>query len=120
MTRLLLVGLMLSLAGCATMQDVVDGKDKGTVKAYALPQRQAYDAAVLILRGYVSFSSVDQDRERGMIIASFNNSLGFFGVWVEPVSATESKVTALLRTRTPFPSVTENGFHEDLATMVRR
>lgn len=50
---------------------------------------------------------------------AFNSSLGFLGVWVEPTASdTDTKVTAVLKTRTPFPAMTENGFHDRLANAV--
>ena len=51
-------------------------------------------------------------------MGSFNGSLGFLGVWVEPTSPSETTVTAVLKTRTPFPAMTETGFHERLTEIV--
>ena len=96
------------------MQDVINDKKQGTTRAYSITKDQAYDAAVRILRGNPGFANLEQDRERGFILGSFNGSLGFLGVWVEPTSSNETNVTAVLKTRTPFPAMTEAGFHERL------
>jgi hypothetical protein len=117
--RLAFFGLaLLALTGCATMQDVIDDKSQGTMRAYAVTKDQAYEAAARILRSDPGFANLEQDRERGFILGSFNGSLGFLGVWVEPASASETNVTAVLKTRTPFPAMTESGFHERLANAV--
>lgn len=113
------VCLAIFAVGCATMQSVVHSKDQGTARTYAMSKDQAYDAAVRILRSNSGFDHIEQDRASGFVMGAFNSSLGFLGVWVEPTASdTDTKVTAVLKTRTPFPAMTENGFHDRLANAV--
>jgi len=119
MTRPILCAIVLLLAGCATMQSVVNSKDQGTVRTYALSKDQAYDAAIRILRSNPGFDHLEQDRASGYLMGAFNSSLGFLGVWIEPSDGADTKVTAVLKTRTPFPAMTEKGFHDRLANAVK-
>ena len=116
---LVLLALLLT-AGCATMQSVADGKADGTPRTYAVSKEQAYDAALRILRSNPGFGQIEQDRASGYLMGAFNSSLGFLGVWVEPSDGTDTKVTAALKTRTPFPAMTEKGFHDRLAAAVKK
>jgi len=109
---------VLAFTACATMQDVIDAKEQGTVRVYSVTKDQAYEAAARIVRSNPGFANVELDRDRGFLLGSFNSSLGFLGVWVEATSPNESKVTAVLKTRTPFPAMTESGFHERLTAAV--
>lgn len=116
--------LFTSVAGCATLADVVQRKDEGTVKIYPVTADQAWAIAKAVFRREGS-DAIEEHRDEGYMLTSSGMNLITFGTvmgaWVEPISDQQTKVTVVTKRRVQtniFTTLTETTFHRRFAQAV--
>jgi len=99
-----LVMAVLGLAGCATLSDVVQEKDKGggTVQVYPVDSDQAWKIALTVFR-WEGSDAIEEHRDQGYMLTSsgmnFVSAGAVMGAWVEPVGRDQTKVTVVTKRR---------------------
>lgn len=129
MNRLLTAGaivmfLCLLVLGCATMSDVLAGRNDGTANVYLVKADIAWELAITTLRLEGS-KTIEEHKESRFIFAKIPaTSAGggcLVGVWVDPVSEDNTKITVVTKRKDPtsiFTVLTETGFHRRFAHLV--
>jgi len=121
----LLIGICMT--GCATMRDVVRSKERGEgmSKVYPVNADQAWEIAKTVFR-WERTEVVEEHRSEGYMLTSSEESLiswgAMIGVWVEPVNNDSTRVTVVVRRKSPievFIPVTEAIFHDDFEMAAR-
>jgi hypothetical protein len=112
------VFLSLCLTGCATLDDVVNSKDEGTVKVYAVGTDQGWTIAMKVLR-WEGAETIEEHRSEGYMLTTIGANLissgSVVGVWVEPAGKGKSKVTVVTKRKMQTniaTGLTETTFHE--------
>ncbi len=110
--------LSLCLVGCATMDDVLNSKEEGTVKVYSVGTDKAWEIAMKVLR-WVGAETIEEHRSDGYMLttigANWISAGSVVGVWVEPAGKGKSKVTAVTKRKMQAniaTGLTETTFHE--------
>jgi len=116
----LFAGAFLSLCifGCATMDDVLNSKEEGTVKVYSVGSDKGWEIAMKVLR-WEGAETIEEHRSDGYMLttigANFVSMGSVVGVWVEPAGKGKSKVTAVTKRKMQTnvaTGLTETTFHE--------
>jgi len=63
--------LVILVAGCATMSDVVRAKDEGTSKVYPVNADQAWDIAKTVFR-WEGADAIEEHRKEGYMLTRMN------------------------------------------------
>ena len=119
----LLLAAFLPLA-CATMNDVVAQKDKGTTQEYDVTPDVAWDICHKVFRWEGSDAIEDHRAQNYMLTSSgmnFYSDGAVMGAWVEPINGVKSKVTVVTKRRLSFDlatTMTETTFHRRFAQAV--
>jgi hypothetical protein len=122
---LVLIGVCM--AGCATMRDVVQSKERGggMSKVYPVNADQAWEIAKTVFR-WEGTDAVEEHRSEGYMLTSSEESpisWGIMiGVWIEPVNNDSTKVTVVIKRKNPtevLTPVTEAIFHDDFELAAR-
>jgi hypothetical protein len=122
MQRPVLVASLLAACAlaCTNLHDVVGAHDKGlgTPAVYPVSEQQAWKIANTILKIDRPSAPVEERRGEGYVLLKVSvSTLGsgtYIGVWVDPVSATETKVTFVRKQRVASDTIrawTAEGFH---------
>lgn len=124
---LLLMLLLLTLQGCATMNDVVKVKQdgsEGTTAVYEIGQDQAWDIAKTVFR-WEGSDAIEEHRDQNYMLTSSGMNLVSFGAvmgaWIEPVDKLRTKVTVVTKRRVTLnvaTTLTETTFHKRYAQAV--
>lgn len=130
MTRKGLFGLGLLLlvliAGCATMADVIATKDSGggTSKVYPVDKEQAWKIAKTVFR-WEGTDAIEEHKDNGYMLTSSGMNLvsagALMGAWIKPVDKDHTKVTVVTKRRIATniaTTLTETTFQEDFAMAV--
>jgi hypothetical protein len=115
-----LVMAVLGLAGCATLNDVVQEKNQGggTVQVYPVDTDQAWKIAMTVFR-WEGSDAIEEHRDQGYMLTS--SGMNFFsagavmGAWVEPAGRGQTKVTVVTKRRMATnlaTTLTETTFHK--------
>jgi hypothetical protein len=119
---ILLVSLLF--IGCATMSDVLKGKDDGTVSSYAVNSDQAWEIAMAVLR-WEGCETIEEHRSLGYMLTTvgenFVSAGCLVGVWVEPLEPNNTKVTVVTKRKIQTnlaTGLTESTFHRRFAQAV--
>jgi hypothetical protein len=112
------ISCSLCIIGCATMDDVLNSKEEGTVKVYPVGTDKAWELAVKALR-WEGAETIEEHRADGYMLttigANFVSMGSVVGVWVEPARKAKSKVTAVTKRKmrtNVATGLTETTFHE--------
>lgn len=120
-----LFGLLVALAGCATMGDVVADKNQGTAKVYPVTMDQAWKIAKVVFRWEGAGAIEEHRSEHYMLTSSGVNliSLGaVMGAWIDRVDSTHTRVTVVTKRRfslNAFTTLTETTFQRRFAEAVK-
>jgi hypothetical protein len=115
-----LVMVVLGLAGCATLSDVVQEKAQGggTVQVYPVDTDQAWKIAMTVFR-WEGSDAIEEHRDQGYMLTSsgmnFASAGAVMGAWVEPAGGGQTKVTAVTKRRMATniaTTLTETTFHK--------
>ncbi len=117
----------ICIAGCATMHDVIQSKERGRgmSKVYPINADQAWEIAKTVLR-WERTDAVEEHRSEGYMLMSTEENLiswgTMIGVWIEPVNNDSTKVTVVVKRKNPtevLTPVTEAVFHDDFELAAR-
>ena len=115
-----LVMAVLGLAGCATLNDVVQEKNQGggTVQVYPVDTDQAWKIAMTVFR-WEGSDAIEEHRDQGYMLTSsgmnFVSAGAVMGAWVEPAGRSQTKVTVVTKRRVATniaTTLTETTFHK--------
>ena len=115
-----LVMAVLGLAGCATLNDVVQEKNQGggTVQVYPVDTDQAWKIAMTVFR-WEGSDAIEEHRDQGYMLTSsgmnFVSAGAVMGAWVEPAGRGQTKVTVVTKRRMATniaTTLTETTFHK--------
>ena len=111
------LSLLLSLSGCATMQDVVQDKSEGTTKNYPVSEAQAWEISKTVFRWEGSDAIEEHKDQHYMLTSSGLNLVSYgavMGAWVDSLDANNTKVTVVTKRRVKLniaTTLTETTFH---------
>ena len=115
-----LVMAVLGLAGCATLNDVVQEKNQGggTMQVYPVDTDQAWKIAMTVFR-WEGSDAIEEHRDQGYMLTSsgmnFVSAGAVMGAWVEPAGRSQTKVTVVTKRRMATnlaTTLTETTFHK--------
>jgi hypothetical protein len=115
-----LVMAVLGLAGCATLNDVVQEKNQGggTAQVYPVDTDQAWRIALTVFR-WEGSDAIEEHRDQGYMLTSSGMNLvsagAVMGAWVEPAGRDQTKVTVVTKRRMATniaTTLTETTFHK--------
>jgi len=116
--------LVIFVAGCATMSDVVRAKDEGTSKVYPVNADQAWDIAKTVFR-WEGADAIEEHRKEGYMLTSSGMNLvsigAVMGAWIDPIDQNNTKVTVVTKRRIATniaTTLTETTFHNRFAQAV--
>jgi hypothetical protein len=118
--------LLVALAGCSNMQDVVREKDRGggVGRVYPVSEDQAWRISETILR-LSEIPRIQDHRSEGYLLAVVDagplSSGTYLGVWLEAASPSETKVTFVRRRKVAtqtLRTLTEETFHRQFEALV--
>lgn len=116
--------LVILVAGCATMSDVVRAKDEGTSKVYPVNADQAWDIAKTVFR-WEGADAIEEHRKEGYMLTSSGMNLvtigAVMGAWIDPIDQNNTKVTVVTKRRIATnvaTTLTETTFHNRFAQAV--
>jgi len=116
----ILVMAVLGLVGCATLNDVVQEKDRGggTAQVYPVDTDQAWKIAMTVFR-WEGSDAIEEHRDQGYMLTSsgmnFVSAGAVMGAWVEPAGRNQTKVTVVTKRRMATniaTTLTETTFHK--------
>lgn len=123
----LLAVAMLGIGGCATLNDVVTAKEsgkEGTAQTYRIGEAQAWDIAKTVFR-WEGSDAIEEHRDQHYMLTSSGMNLvsagTVMGAWIEPVDATNAKVTVVTKRRIQTniaTTLTEGTFQKRFAQAV--
>lgn len=106
---------LLSLLGCATVQDALDEKSYGIAKVYPVPEEQAWTIARRVFR-WEGADAIEDERPYHVMITSTGGDTGtVMACWIEPVDVEQTRVTIVTKRRyqlSLFTSLTEGTFQQ--------
>lgn len=112
------------LSGCATMNDVLNSKDEGTVQVYSIDSDQAWEIAKTVFR-WEGTDAIEEHRSQNYMLTSSGANLvsmgTVMGAWVEPIDEANTKVTIVTKRRMATniaTTLTESTFHRRFAQAV--
>jgi hypothetical protein len=112
------------LSGCATMSDVMKSKEDGTAHTYPVKADQAWEIAMTVLR-WEGCETIEEHRSSGYMLTTFGQNLvsagSLVGVWVDPIDATNTKVTVVAKRKVQTnlaTGLTESTFQDRFAQAV--
>ncbi len=125
--RVILISLSIFIflfAGCASMNDVLNSKDEGTVQVYAVNSDQAWDIAKTVFR-WEGTDAIEEHKDQNYMLtssgANFVSMGTVMGAWIEPVDANNTKVTIVTKRRMATnvaTTLTESTFQKRFAQAV--
>ncbi len=119
------LSLLLSLPGCATMQDVVQDKSEGTTKNYPVSEAQAWEISKTVFRWEGSDAIEEHKDQHYMLTSSGLNLVSYgavMGAWVDSLDANNTKVTVVTKRRVKLniaTTLTETTFHNRFSQAVQ-
>ena len=120
----IIVAVIVWIAGCATMSDVIKSKDEGTIKVYPVNTDQAWEIARTVFR-WEGADAIEEHRNEGYMLTSSGINLvsygAVMGAWIEPVDKDNTKVTVVTKRRLATnvaTTLTEATFHKRFAQAV--
>jgi len=91
---------LLTLSGCASMSDVLQSKNEGTVNVYPVNEEEAWKIAMTVLR-WEDAETIEEHRDEHYMLTTTGVNLvsagTLIGVWVEPVNENDTKVTVVTK-----------------------
>lgn len=109
--------LLVMLASCATMTDVLKDKDEGTSKIYEVDKETAWEIAITVLR-WEGCETIEQHKTSNYMLttvgANFVSDGTLVGVWVDPVGSDKSNITVVTKRKMQTnlaTGLTETTFH---------
>jgi len=110
--------LLFIAVGCATMTDVLKGKDEGTSRSYDVTKDQAWEMAMTVLR-WEDCETIEEHKSSGYMLTTIGVSLvsdgTLVGVWVEPDGEEKTNVTVVTKRKVQTnlaTGLTETTFHD--------
>lgn len=122
----MVLAVAFSMAGCATLNDVMRVKSEGggTSQTYAVAPDQAWDIARTVFR-WEGTDAIEEHRVEGyMLTSSGTNGLSYgtvMGAWIERRADQQTNVTVVTKRRVQtdlFTTLTEGTFHRRFAQAV--
>lgn len=119
------LSLLLTLSGCATMQDVVQDKAEGTTKNYPVSEAQAWEISKTVFRWEGSDAIEEHKDQHYMLTSSGLNLVSYgavMGAWIDSLNAENTKVTVVTKRRVKLniaTTLTETTFHNRFAQAVQ-
>lgn len=99
-TFLFILVTLFTLAGCASMSDVLQSKNEGTVNVYSVNEEQAWKIAMTVLR-WENAETIEEHRNEHYMLTTTGVNLvsagTLIGVWVEPVNDNDTKITVVTK-----------------------
>lgn len=120
--------MLISLQGCATMNDVVQAKQdgsEGTTVVYGITKEQAWDISKVVFRWEGSDAIEEHKDENYMLTSSGMNMVSWgtvMGAWITPIDAEHTQVTVVTKRRVTIniaTTLTEGTFHRRFAQAVQ-
>ena len=109
--------LLVMLASCATMTDVLKDKDEGTSKIYEVDKETAWEIAITVLR-WEGCETIEQHKTSNYMLttvgANFVSDGTLVGVWVDPIGSDKSNITVVTKRKMQTnlaTGLTETTFH---------
>lgn len=118
---------LISLSGCANLNDVVRAKEAGTegiTKTYAVTPDVAWEIARTVFRWEGSDAIEEHKNEGYMLTSSGMNVYSYgavMGAWITPINDDLTEVTVITKRRVQtdiFTTLTEDTFHRRFAEAV--
>jgi hypothetical protein len=117
--------IAISIAsGCASMNDVLNSKDEGTVQVYNVNSEQAWEIAKTVFR-WEGTDAIEEHKDQNYMLtssgANFISMGAVMGAWVEPVDQNNTKVTVVTKRRMATnvaTTLTESTFQKRFAQAV--
>lgn len=118
---------LISVSGCASMNDVVRAKEAGTegvTKTYSVAPDQAWEIAKTVFRWEGSDAIEEHKNEGYMLTSSGLNGYSYgavMGAWIKPINKDGSEVTIITKRRVQtdlFTTLTEETYHKRFAQAV--
>lgn len=119
------LSMLISLSGCATMQDVVQDKSEGTTKNYPVSEAQAWEISKTVFRWEGSDAIEEHKDQHYMLTSSGLNLVSYgavMGAWVDSLDANNTKVTVVTKRRVKLniaTTLTETTFHNRFSQAVQ-
>jgi len=124
-SKIVVLCLVLSSIGCATMSDVMKNRQNGTVQTYPVSEDDAYKIARQVFR-WEGTDTIEERKEENMLLTSSSVGLftmgTFIGAWIEPIDSSHTQVTVVTKRKVATnlaTSLTEATFHRRFAQGVR-
>jgi PBP1b-binding outer membrane lipoprotein LpoB len=118
-----LIAIIFS-AGCASMNDVLNSKDEGTVQVYNVDFDQAWEIAKTVFR-WEGTDAIEEHKDQNYMLtssgANFISMGAVMGAWVEAVDQNNTKVTVVTKRRVSTnvaTTLTESTFQKRFAQAV--
>jgi len=120
--------MLLSLQGCASMNDVVQAKQdgsEGTAAVYDVNKDQAWDIAKTVFR-WEGSDAIEEHKDQNYMLTS--SGMNFFswgtvmGAWINQIDADHTKVTVVTKRRVTInvaTTLTEGTFQKRFAQAVK-
>jgi hypothetical protein len=116
--------IFLTLPGCASMSDVLQSKNEGTVNVYNVNETQAWKIAMTVLR-WEDAETIEEHRDEHYMLTTTGVNLvsagTLIGVWVESVNENDTKVTIVTKRKMQTnvaTGLTETTFHKRYAQAI--
>lgn len=119
-----LVVVLVLLAGCATMGDVMKSKNDGTAQIYPVDSEQAWEISRTVFR-WEGADAIEEHKADGYMLTSsgmnFVSAGAVMGAWIDPVDKNTSRVTVVTKRRVATnlaTTLTEATFHKRFSQAV--
>jgi hypothetical protein len=118
---------LISISGCANMNDVVRAKEtgkEGVTKTYSVTSDQAWEIAKAVFRWEGSDTIEEHKNEGYMLTSSGLNGYSYgavMGAWIKPINKGSTEVTVITKRRIQtdiFTTLTEETYHKRFAQAV--
>ena len=126
MTRSCALALVLLLGGCLSLADVPRYKSEGRAEIYPVTVDEAWTIARAVFR-WGGGDVIEEHRAEGYMLTTAGANPArrgtLMGAWVEPVDATHTRVTVVMKhpmQTSVFITMTEAKFHQRFAESVGR
>jgi hypothetical protein len=118
------LAVLVWIAGCATMNDVIRAKNDGTSKVYSVNFDQAWKISRAVFR-WEGADAIEEHKAEGYMLTSSGMNLvsygAVMGAWVKPVDKHNTRVTVVTKRRIAVnvaTTLTETTFHDRFAQAV--
>ena len=116
---------LILIVSCATMTDVLKDKEEGTAEIYKIDKDTAWDIAKTVLR-WEDCETIEENKLSNYMLTTVGQTFvsegSLVGVWVEPITDDETKITVVTKRKVQTnlaTGLTESTFQESYAKAVK-